>query len=393
MVPIYPSQLGDFKLQSKQLAIAIRDAFNVKISAFLANDLLSHSLGYKGHADLIASTKFRLQSDSNDPLYLFNEMTSLGIAKVFSEKLKGLSYEGVLNVCRELYKRDLNTKHMIVTDNRPVDSGVFSGILLDEYANGQEETESRAMALRFITEMHEENAAKNLCPVLRFDFSEMPAHVFEALSNNKSFKDIYCYSGNVRVNNTGYLKLKHSPKEDWKFRVSLDIWGVSEVEMDLLVKWNAFKTWLLGFNVTNRVVFSERIKGASFVTYVTQSLNPINFKDVSDKFENASDKELFSLLTNTDFLLAPDVFDNAVAEHKQYLLDNPEKRVVSDDVITPFARAMKSIGFVAKIKENGMTISRKCPDEDCQSSYSSSYLKEGVGYWGCPRCKMISKSK
>ena len=96
----------------------------------------------------------------------------------------------------------------------------------------------------------------------------------------------------------------------------------------------------------------------------------------------------------SDFeIMPPTVLAQAVDEHKQYLQDYPEKRVICDDTITPFSRAMKSLGYATRMTHSrGCSILRTCPNEDCKEVYSTGYTKESVDYWGCPHCKRISNS-
>jgi hypothetical protein len=85
-----------------------------------------------------------------------------------------------------------------------------------------------------------------------------------------------------------------------------------------------------------------------------------------------------------------EAFEKAEKEHVEYLDKNPDKRAICDDTITPFFRAMKSLGYVSKLNQNDGMILRKCINEECRQLYSSLYLKNSVEYWGCPHCQRIS---
>ena len=85
-----------------------------------------------------------------------------------------------------------------------------------------------------------------------------------------------------------------------------------------------------------------------------------------------------------------EVFDQAVVEHNEYLAHNPHKRVICDATITPFSRAMKSLGFVEALTSSKCATLRICVNDSCKSSNSTHYKKDGVEYWGCPHCKRIS---
>lgn len=97
-------------------------------------------------------------------------------------------------------------------------------------------------------------------------------------------------------------------------------------------------------------------------------------------------------MNNNFEVMGSSVFEQAVAEHSKYLNENPHKQIVCDPIITPFSRAMTSLGFVAKIKGGGCSTLRVCANDSCKSSHSTLYSKDGVEYWGCPHCKRISDS-
>ncbi|WP_199438372.1 hypothetical protein [Vibrio owensii] len=93
------------------------------------------------------------------------------------------------------------------------------------------------------------------------------------------------------------------------------------------------------------------------------------------------------------FTLMPrNTFAQAVEKHQAFLAANPHERVICDDTITPFAGAMKSLGFKEKLHQSGCSILRQCAFDDCRKSSSTLYLKDNAEYWGCPHCKRISES-
>lgn len=95
-------------------------------------------------------------------------------------------------------------------------------------------------------------------------------------------------------------------------------------------------------------------------------------------------------MKNTFKLISEDALLNAVELHKKDLVDNPDKVAICDDTITPFARAMKSLGYSAVLNNRASKL-RVCINDECKEPYSTLYLKDGVNYWGCPHCKRISE--
>tara|TARA_Y100001970_G_scaffold224984_2_gene277522 strand:- start:31984 stop:33246 length:1263 start_codon:yes stop_codon:yes gene_type:complete len=107
-LPIYPSQLDSIKTKAKALAVLIAEKLDFKpLSAFKRNDYLSIALGYKGHSDLVESSKFRKEGDKYKPLWVFqNEDIASSIASVFSKNVDGLTEKTVLDVCKVLGIRE-----------------------------------------------------------------------------------------------------------------------------------------------------------------------------------------------------------------------------------------------------------------------------------------------
>lgn len=108
-VAIYPSQLDAFKTKAELLSTSISETFSIKkLSAFKRNDYLSIALGYKGHPDLVESSKFRVSSDEEQQLLIFsNEAIKKSIAEVFSAKLDGITDRQIQSLFIELEKTEL----------------------------------------------------------------------------------------------------------------------------------------------------------------------------------------------------------------------------------------------------------------------------------------------
>ena len=85
------------------------------------------------------------------------------------------------------------------------------------------------------------------------------------------------------------------------------------------------------------------------------------------------------------------VMAKAVNEHREYLRNNPHKRVVCDDTITPFSSAMSSQGYKPVVTSSGCTVLSQCIHDDCRKLYSTLYEKDSVQYLGCPHCQRITK--
>lgn len=66
------------------------------------------------------------------------------------------------------------------------------------------------------------------------------------------------------------------------------------------------------------------------------------------------------------------------------------RRAVRDDVITPFAIAMKLDGYFEASRYSRCSELRECPF--CKQKYSTRYQKDGVIFWGCPHCQNITES-
>jgi hypothetical protein len=61
---VSPSQLPEFKQVANELSNKISELSGQnKLSAFQRNDCLARGLGYKGHSDLVQSSKARQDSD------------------------------------------------------------------------------------------------------------------------------------------------------------------------------------------------------------------------------------------------------------------------------------------------------------------------------------------
>lgn len=81
-LPIFPSQLVDFKSNAKKFALIIEYITGCKrISSFNRNDWLAVAIGYKGHSDLVQTSKQRTLTDRNSQLVIFSK------SRYFSSKI------------------------------------------------------------------------------------------------------------------------------------------------------------------------------------------------------------------------------------------------------------------------------------------------------------------
>ncbi|HBH7906310.1 site-specific integrase [Vibrio parahaemolyticus] len=84
-LPIFPSQLADFKVKAKQFSSIIEDITGCKrISSFNRNDWLAVAIGYKGHSDLVQTSKQRTLTDRSSQLVIFSK------SHYFSSKIKSI---------------------------------------------------------------------------------------------------------------------------------------------------------------------------------------------------------------------------------------------------------------------------------------------------------------
>ncbi|HDY7722262.1 TPA: hypothetical protein ACGVAR_001067 [Vibrio vulnificus] len=82
-LPIFPSQLADFKVKAKQFSSIIENITGCKrISSFNRNDWLAVAIGYKGHSDLVQTSKQRTLTDRSSQLVIFSK------SHYFSSKIK-----------------------------------------------------------------------------------------------------------------------------------------------------------------------------------------------------------------------------------------------------------------------------------------------------------------
>jgi hypothetical protein len=89
-------------------------------------------------------------------------------------------------------------------------------------------------------------------------------------------------------------------------------------------------------------------------------------------------------------LMPEEVLSEAVSLYQECLVEQPLRAVICDDTITPFSRAMKTLGFTP-IDKKDCPILRLCTNDLCKQSYSASYLKDSAKYWACPHCQRITK--
>lgn len=93
-LPIYPSQLSDFKIKAKKFASIIEGLSGLKaLSSFQRNDWLAQSLGYTGHSGLVNIANSRKSTDKNTQLIIFskNRHFADNIISIYSNKLPAIN--------------------------------------------------------------------------------------------------------------------------------------------------------------------------------------------------------------------------------------------------------------------------------------------------------------
>ncbi|HCG9113919.1 tyrosine-type recombinase/integrase [Vibrio parahaemolyticus] len=92
-LPIYPSQLPDFKIKAKKFALIIEEiSGHPPLSAFQRNDWLAHCLGYTGHSELVHRAKNRGFLDKNTQLVIFSNRRHITdkIISIYSSNLSNV---------------------------------------------------------------------------------------------------------------------------------------------------------------------------------------------------------------------------------------------------------------------------------------------------------------
>lgn len=295
--PIYPSQTNCFKEKAKSFAELIAQQSDTKtLSSFKRNDYLAQSLGYKGHTDLLKLTGFRKQADGNQPLMLFNndEIRS-AIINYFTQKIPTLELEAIQEAASIMREREVTQSNINPSSRFPVH--------LDEttpYMSGS--------MSKLRDEINASITRKNYVPVLTFDYLDLPKNVFDAFISHDMVKR---FAVDSQRSDVEVIKVQPKSKRNdhWKIRVSFDVWGASEIPMDILNDWMVFKEWLLQFNLSGRVHVADRLKNHSFLTYHTQGHASNSLNKLYDDLSSEADKHLLYVLMNPNKMLIQDIED------------------------------------------------------------------------------------
>lgn len=286
---VYPSQLDSLKERADTFASLISELSQTKkLSSFKRYDYLSMALGYKGHSDLVNASKFRVEADKQEGLLLFTESAiRSSIREVFTAKLPVIDSSVI----------DAATKKMA-----EVESKSRSSIPMFFYDEGVESYESTQASAKFMNDMRVASTPKNEVPVLKIDLSEMPTEIYEVFSQHPALNeiDIDVSRTDVRYSRIWHKGHVQKGKKDWKIYASFDVWGVTEISMDLIIKWNKFKDWVLKFNPTGRIQICERIKGHSMLTFHTQVHPDRTIDDLIDDLPTNTDQLLFALFMENE---------------------------------------------------------------------------------------------
>ncbi|MDT3848608.1 MAG: hypothetical protein RPT12_17005 [Vibrio anguillarum] len=162
-------------------------------------------------------------------------------------------------------------------------------------------------------------ARKNYVPVLTFDYSELPKNVFDALMAHNMVKRFKVDSQRSDIEVVQVKPSSNRAHQDWKIRVSFDVWGVSDIPMDILNDWVVFKEWLLQFNLTDRVRVADRLKNHSFLTYHTQAHPDYSLHKLYDDMSSKDDKHLLFVLLNPNTVFMQDEAAPIIKEFAQTL--------------------------------------------------------------------------
>jgi hypothetical protein len=314
-VAIYPSQLDAFKTKAELLSTSISEALSIKkLSAFKRNDYLAIALGYKGHPDLVESSKFRVSSDKEQQLLIFsNEAIRQSIAEVFSNKLPNVTSTNVLLICEDLEKSELGS--LVLTDTRKILEGslvdkpelsntdINPMLFFDEVGNSPEAIEQRQGAAKFFTEQDIKNTPKKPNINIVINLSEVPLSIGEEFYDHRQWLK---FESEVKLRNRQHNiifkflepKTKNGVKEDWQIQTSIDTWSEIEPTSNLLTVWNEFKDWLMSFFSTERIHVTERIGSHRWKTPVIQFhvSNPIEHQ--LSKLTKLEDITFFKLLSS-----------------------------------------------------------------------------------------------
>ena len=329
-VAIYPSQLHAFKTKAELLSTSISAALSInKLSAFKRNDYLAIALGYKGHPDLVESSKFRVSSDKEQQLLIFsNEAIKQSIAEVFSCKIPDTTINDILLACEHLEKSELGS--LVLTETRKMLKGslldkpelpkadINPMLFFDEVGNSPEAIKERQGAAKFFTEQEVKNTPKKSNINIVIDLSEVPLSIGEEFYDHRQWLK---FESEVKLRNRYHNvifkfldpKTKGGEKDKWKIRASIDTWSEIEASSNLLVIWNEFKDWLMSFFATERIHVTERINSHRWITPVIQFhvSNPVEHQ--LSKLSKLEDITLFNLLAIRKGQYG-EIFKNEVAD-------------------------------------------------------------------------------
>ncbi|USD35543.1 MULTISPECIES: hypothetical protein [Vibrio] len=289
--PIYPSQTNSFKEKAKSFAELIAQQSDTKtLSSFKRNDYLAQSLGYKGHTDLLKLTGFRKQADCNQPLMLFNQdVIRSAIINHFAQKLPTLELGAIQEAASIMREREAIQSNFNPSFRFPVHMDEATPYMTGSMSKLRDEINASV-------------TRKNHVPVLTFDYSELPKNVFDAFISHDMVKRFAIDSQRSDVE---VIKVQPKSKRNdhWKIRVSFDVWGASDIPMDILNDWMVFKEWLLQFNLSGRVHVADRLKNHSFLTYHTQAHASYSLHKLYDDMSSEEDKHLLYVLMNPNKVL------------------------------------------------------------------------------------------
>ncbi|AEX22820.1 tyrosine-type recombinase/integrase [Vibrio sp. EJY3] len=135
-LPIFPSQLADFKAKAQQFSSIIEDTIGCKrISSFNRNDWLAVAIGYKGHSDLVQASKQRTLSDRNSQLVIFSKSRyfSSKIKSTFASQLSVTQVEIELAVTKmgQIERKELLLSGQLADTTPPIPRHLLRSVTLD----------------------------------------------------------------------------------------------------------------------------------------------------------------------------------------------------------------------------------------------------------------------
>jgi len=176
---IYPSQLLSFKAKSSKLMNVLEEFTPFGgMSFFRWNDLISRSLGYKGHSDLVYHAKFRASSDSGEPLILFSDISLVSsIATQLSNASELLTYDEVVDACLSI-SEDQNLRGLIEKSNDNFAS-LLVNLMPEEKGIASVQISSRLLLRSVVSDLESKGKVLSL------------AHLVESLNSNNVLRIAY----------------------------------------------------------------------------------------------------------------------------------------------------------------------------------------------------------